>query len=315
MQNPIYKYLNVSDCINTISNSRVVFNKPKNFNDPFDTQNYYSKKEENRTEEIIKNYAIIDAINYNLHSGKPKFNKYISSFNKGLNSCIKYAKRTHRFAINDRFLAIINNLRKNDPDFAKEIDNFGKRMVRKYKEEIATQLDRACISCFSKINNSILMWSHYADKHKGACIEFEIQSNSTYDFYEVVYEPEREPTRISTLTEIYFGYKVIDMPLQIADGDAIKIYADIFRKKYTDWAYEKEVRALKLIDDDVEKNRLEGEQDKYLLEIPAKIKRVYLGCKMSSKDENSIRKICKEKHIPVTRMKEKIENYSVFPKK
>ena len=32
--------------------------------------------------------------------------------------------------------------------------------------------ERVFVSCFSEINNSILMWSHYANDHKGICIEF-----------------------------------------------------------------------------------------------------------------------------------------------
>lgn len=30
------------------------------------------------------------------------------------------------------------------------------------------------VSCFSEINDSILMWSYYANKHKGICVEYDV---------------------------------------------------------------------------------------------------------------------------------------------
>lgn len=47
--------------------------------------------------------------------------------------------------------------------------------------DVATIIDRARISCFSKAADSLLMWSHYADGLRGYCIEFDpeyILSNS-----------------------------------------------------------------------------------------------------------------------------------------
>lgn len=39
--------------------------------------------------------------------------------------------------------------------------------------DVATIIDRARISCFSKDADSLLMWSHYADGLRGYCIEFD----------------------------------------------------------------------------------------------------------------------------------------------
>jgi len=32
------------------------------------------------------------------------------------------------------------------------------------------------VTCFSEVENNLLLWSHYADKHKGACIGFNTES-------------------------------------------------------------------------------------------------------------------------------------------
>jgi hypothetical protein len=41
----------------------------------------------------------------------------------------------------------------------------GKRLVRDYN-------DKAGIFCLAATSNNILMWSHYADHHRGICLEF-----------------------------------------------------------------------------------------------------------------------------------------------
>jgi len=50
------------------------------------------------------------------------------------------------------------------------------------------------IACFSECNDSILMWSHYADHHKGICIEYETRLLSLPDaigfLHPVNYDPE-----------------------------------------------------------------------------------------------------------------------------
>lgn len=33
------------------------------------------------------------------------------------------------------------------------------------------------IGCFAQSYSDILMWAHYADSHKGCCIEFEVSHN------------------------------------------------------------------------------------------------------------------------------------------
>ena len=41
------------------------------------------------------------------------------------------------------------------------------------RKGLQEEVDGAGIVCFSKVRNDILMWAHYADKHKGLSLEFE----------------------------------------------------------------------------------------------------------------------------------------------
>jgi len=48
--------------------------------------------------------------------------------------------------------------------------------MAKHQDDLK-QIRRALrVCCFSELNNSILMWSHYADEHKGICVEYDLTS-------------------------------------------------------------------------------------------------------------------------------------------
>lgn len=75
----------------------------------------------------------------------------------------------------------------------KELDNSKKEKLinhligeKKLSNKISTSLThnkkKIGVSCFSKICDNILMWSHYANKHKGVCIGFDTPF-STNEFF------------------------------------------------------------------------------------------------------------------------------------
>lgn len=75
---------------------------------------------------------------------------------------------------------------------AKEIvDSFLKNMdglVSPYKDPVNVKVPRVC--CFSKTNNDILIWSHYADYHRGICLCFEATPEHTMSLYKPNIDPE-----------------------------------------------------------------------------------------------------------------------------
>lgn len=89
------------------------------------------------------------------------------------------------------------------------------------------------IQCFSKVFENYLMWAHYADSHKGFCIEYDYDpiklesENNNFSMYPVIYTSTLP--RFS-LTEILFS------PHEVSE----KLYAT----KPDSWAYEKEHRLI-----------------------------------------------------------------------
>lgn len=156
--------------------------------------------------------------------------------------------------------------------------------------------------CFSEINNSILMWSHYADSHKGIVIALNLP------FSNILLPPEKvvyNNIAIFDLTELI---KKMTNPNSIKKGNNHAL----FLYKSPNWEYEHEYRSFLYTEELLQciskyKNTSKQWQncykelknnDKYIhLPIsPNVIKAVYLGCKISQADEIAIIEILKIKY-------------------
>lgn len=133
-----------------------------------------------------------------------------------------------------------------------------------HKQLIVDLKNRIGVSCFSMVFDNILLWSHYADKHKGVCLGFLISpvKKSLYALYPVKYKKVIEP--ISCFANM---------------DDALKHW--LLTKAYA-WKYEKEIRAISL-----DYNGLVDFSDIHL-------KQIYLGCKIDKKAKNEILGIMKK---------------------
>jgi len=90
--------------------------------------------------------------------------------------------------------------------------------------------DKIGISCFSKKFNNLLMWSHYADKHKGACIGFDLDVGSINSI---------KGSRVKGAVNYDRKYEPADFA-----GDEETWIRNWLLTKAKDWKYEKEVRLI-----------------------------------------------------------------------
>jgi hypothetical protein len=84
-------------------------------------------------------------------------------------------------------------------------------------------VDKAGIVCFSTVRDDILMWAHYADKHKGLCLEFDGSCNC-------IFFGEAQPVEYEDYTPI---------PLH---EDRERQMTRVILTKSKHWSYEKEYR-------------------------------------------------------------------------
>ena len=87
-----------------------------------------------------------------------------------------------------------------------------------------TSLNNCKVCCFSENNDILLMWSHYANKHQGVCIEFDLEKLEDNSFLDSL--------KAVNINKVIYG----DIPKNINNLPVSLFY------KTKDWEYEKEYR-------------------------------------------------------------------------
>lgn len=191
---------------------------------------------------------------------------------------------------------------KNDPELKEEISELSgkeRRILRRYierekencekeiKKEIENLRKTIGIACFSESYDNILMWSHYADYHKGICLE--------YDFAEI--NMMTNSILLPIIYENKFEHLInyIDIKKDKIDTEeAMKL----FLIKYTGWQYENEWR---IIDSD---------ESNCLINTPVPTV-IYLGCKIDHNQRMKLEKIARSMNIPVKCMRMSTKYYKL----
>lgn len=135
------------------------------------------------------------------------------------------------------------------------------------------------IISFSKVWNNTLMWSHYANGHSGFCVGFKTERliNSTYfDSGCDVFYTEKYPA------------------ISPFDEELNKKVKTLFHKS-KDWQYEEEYRMTKLFGFHLDSSKLE--KNKIYCFDNEDITDVTIGCKISRKHKEEIKKICTDKKL------------------
>ena len=129
------------------------------------------------------------------------------------------------------------------------------------------------ILCLSEECDSVLMWSHYAQDHKGVCFEFiRTEENLLGD------------DDICSPVNYFRHYPHIDIGQMVLNTDGRTI-ALMMKTKSADWSYEKEWRLITLL----------GDQK---CPWPGPISRVILGIRIEDGFKANIEKLCKDRNIP-----------------
>lgn len=135
------------------------------------------------------------------------------------------------------------------------------------------------IGCLTTDPKSRLMWSHYADGHKGFCIEYDFeQLKKSCLPFPIIYSQSRPQIPWKA---------VIDRSMETMTAATTDLIFGLLTKD-KDWEYENEWRILIPADNPHE------------LKVP--ITAVYLGANISPNDKKRIIKIARKKKIPVKQM-------------
>lgn len=99
---------------------------------------------------------------------------------------------------------------------------------RSISDIVHKAIDGKGISCFSEKHNDLLMWSHYGDKNKGFCLEFDTS-----------FEPFNKAKKVKYTEEI----PSISITDAIVKNNFEQLF-DLYCTKSTSWEYEAEWRCI-----------------------------------------------------------------------
>lgn len=148
------------------------------------------------------------------------------------------------------------------------------KLFNRNSGEYDNLLDSIKVACLTTKNNNTLMWSHYADKHKGICIEYDISS--------ILLDRNKNDFIIRKIN--YDRTAIINE--NIANINNIELYdlnllIDLFSIKSKEWEYEDEYRIL----------YYDREKRKDGLVVPLPIRSIYFGTETPEDDKELIRDI------------------------
>lgn len=257
----IYKYRNWKSEFNrnTLIKSELYFASPKEFNDPFDCR-------------VPKDFSILN--------DPAELELYIEYFRKKHKHNYKGQEQEFEESLHDTRKTIINNL---------------EEYQRQQNLALFESQDKYYgIISFSCRWDSILMWSHYADFHRGFCIGFnEMKLRESGKF-----------GMGGTVT--YSSDNAI--PLRKLYGeDAL---TDAFREafvKANEWSYEKEYRLTKLF------YPLVPTPEQRIVSIPeGSIEEIIIGINTTKADEEEIIYWARKIDVPVSKLSRSFTKFELI---
>ncbi|KZK68674.1 hypothetical protein A1L58_18140 [Shewanella baltica] len=238
----LYKYREFNEfTLDIIANNRIFFPKPSVFNDPFDCS---IKVENNLDFDEYLNLIEKEGI---------RNQKTVAEIESKLNEAKTIGKIPQSF-----------------------LDKLEQGLVGIHKDN-----SEIGVVCLSEDCVNILMWAHYANDHKGICIEFERNKDNALGNYDV--------TRPITYQKYYPKFTVLDFGAS-EDGSVLE---KIIWSKSIDWEYEREWR-------------IATNKGNVALPIPGKISAIIFGIRASNSSIDIIRRLTQGTDI-VLKQAEKLE--------
>ncbi|KHE93441.1 MAG: DUF2971 domain-containing protein [Candidatus Scalindua rubra] len=163
---------------------------------------------------------------------------------------------------------------------------------KEYRNKLEKALTEIGVLCLSSSNDNMLMWSHYADKHKGFCLSFRMIGNDIFKVRRVDYEGKYTEIRIEDFADKPDRY--------------IK---DVIFNKASDWEYEGEYRiVIDIPDGDDSKRNIKWE---YFMVLDS----IYIGYEMPEHHRDAIKKLFKsDSSIKIIKMEQVPDQLQVKPK-
>lgn len=211
--------------------------------------------------ELDSEYSLINLINNQVTFSKR------TNFNDLFDSKVNFIKPT-----NKELKALIPRLKGKEKAHFKNIFlNNNNEFLHIFLDKLEKRFDEYLFYCVTDNPESNLMWSHYANSHKGFCIEWD---SATIKAEKVNYQEEIPSFHLIDLIKSYYL-------ISSNEESAIKIWKAL-RTKLSEWDYESEYRLQ--LKDKKYSHVIDNKKDFSLVEYePEWLKSIIFGCRMSVK--------------------------------
>lgn len=259
----LYKYTSSKAALSIFKSGKVRYSSPLLFNDPFDIQTelVFDFDIDSLADIIHKEIEDIIFDRKEVEIRNEGFGQALLLLREAVRSHGYYAEELRQFMDSDlEFISSqINELRIGFNDIWQDY------------------LPRMRVFSMSEVNNSILMWSHYADFHRGVVLKLNIipELDSPLWITEPVIYKSKPPA-------VFKAKQWIEDVLSINPIDHKKLTREYARMKSDIWEYEKEWRVWDLPTEN--KEQLFSDYTLYPEELGA----IYLGCSMNDEIKNEI---------------------------
>lgn len=286
--------------IDAFRKNRIFFNTPNNFNDPHDCLVYIDYDKIKQEIESINTDYVIQLAKNAINTGE------LPPIIKGIFS--EDVQKEMRLILENSPDIIRQNL-VDLPANINELIFYAKEDAHDTCSIVLSHIKRTSkLACFSQQIKAPLMWSYYADSHKGFALEYDLTNfvlrcdncpNKCsdpalhYDLYPIVYTDKRYDA--TALAHYFVMKKLIEglnlngiKPLSIPDRLAFQ-KANTY--KATCWKHEKEWRM-----------ELYCNPDSNRIWCECKPKSIYFGCNIADIHRDILLRYAKENKIPAFQM-------------
>jgi hypothetical protein len=173
-----------------------------------------------------------------------------------------------------------------------KITNENKNQV---EESILTSFQSFRICCFTKRKENLLFWSHYANSHRGYCVEYSTDNKIFSQAYKVRYGTKFPVLEFPLLKDLR---KLPQLLEQAKEGNNLissefgldmKLLEPVLNKSL-EWKYEEEFRSILMPDAPLQLNH----DNESLILKGDEIKNVYFGCNMLPEHREQIIRLIKK---------------------
>lgn len=290
--------------LRNLQKHQIFFNNPLRFNDPFDTfhpatlteitnekfvdlycQTSKRKFEKRKLQGILEN----NISKKDFYEFCDKHLDYFFDFKNSDNNQILKSK--------DDFLENINSQEESQQEIVENIGSFFLQVKLNLQTTIQETLDKIRqesfskigVTCFSKNNSNLLMWSHYANSHQGFCLEFDSKKEPFSKYFEVIYRSEIP----NVISDLLFN-----------EENNTESIRKLLSYKSIDWKHEEEIRVF------------HQESNKSYFYTPQSLKAIYFGIRTNPSDIEIVCSIVKAQNPDVKfyKMEKQTETFGIEPK-